>query len=879
MKTRWMLVQFDILFGILLCAVLMAGQGLGLFPSLRWEHLLAVSVLAAVIGALIHQCLFFPLFIRPMHALAEQIAASHQNERPFGTLSTHVAELRELNAAIAALLESLRTLTRISDDVLRTGKMPAALAAAASTPLGIAMHRLIEPLTSLERLIQDVSEGELCIEIPLSLLSTTFGQKFSEMNAEIRASIVNVREEVVKISQVSAAIAALSQQGSQNARTETEAIENISSSIHEMAENLREVMTNIRRQADSLESTFTDVEHMITSIEEVNNSIELLSTSADSTARTIEDIHAFMQQIQAHAHSLAGISETISTEAQGGGDAVKEMIEGTLTIKKTVEDAAATIQRLGKESERIGEIVEVINGIAEQTNLLALNASIIAAQAGEHGRGFSVVAGEIKELAERTRHSTKEIAAIIRSLQNGATQGILAMKNCLEAVAAGVTLSNSAGSILQTIVQNIQGARDMATMLADATVKQTRNSQEVTHATERISQKLESLHDTALSQSRDSVHLVEMATILKDATKHIEDSATTQSSAMDMIVSSIESIQDLVWRNADIAHRLATSAEELGQLESNLSEHMGHFLVTRPSIPQGFNASLPTIVFMYPGAPSFYQFIYQGIQQASAHRFQTIVLDCQNDPVTQAEYIHWLLRQSWLSGIVFTPFDEHTGGRIVADVLAQRAPIIVVDRMAHHAPVTVISDNKQGGMFAVELLKDAIPQGSLVFTCGPRNIQSIFQRMEGFATQAQRYRWHVVNVFTSVMNIHEAKQSIFETYRRYPEVKGVFATNEHASLACLEMLKDGALPKELASVSYDMNQEIAEGIINGRLRGAIFQDPVKLGEVAMQECLAWIERGESALSAEPRTVLVPAKKITKENLALVYQGASHLIKE
>jgi len=872
MTIRGVLFSVDLATSVLSCCFLLLSYAAGWLTPFRWWHACVIAGAWLLLASILRRAICYPRLVAPMQELVRML--NTKGAVSAHGVSTGAAEIQQVIASCIEMLDVSKTISQQSDEVLRTGAPSKALPTGGYYSMLSAFSRIVDAFSTLERLFDAMTHGNLGVQIPDTLLDTRIGQEFGKMKSEIRDVTLRVRQEVLNISKSSAEIAALSQQGAQNAHIETEAVEKISSSIHKMADNLREVMQNISRQGDSVEKTFTDIENMVTSIEIVYNSVEMLASSADSTARSIDDIHKFMQQIQQHAHSLADISETISKEAHGGVTSVGEVIDGIRTIKDTVEDAAATIQRLGRESDRIGEILQVINGVAEQTNLLALNASIIAAQAGTHGRGFSVVADEIKELAGRTRASTKEIASIIRSLQNGAAQGIAAMNNCLQAVDIGVSLSNAAGSILKTIMESIQGAREMAGTLADATVKQTENSQQVTIATDRITQKLDDLHNTAMTQSRDSAHLAEMASILKDATQHIEGSATTQLHVMDAIVTSIEAIQGLVKRNADIAHNLASSSEELEILGSNLSDHMGHFLTTSTQLPTGFQETRPTIAFLYPGAPSFYGAIYRGIVREASGRVQTLALDCQNDPVLQAEYAYWLQRQSWFAGLLLTPFDEHTGGRIVANLIKNKKPIVIVDRLANNAPLTVISDNQQGGIAAAELMRTVVPERSTVFTCGPRNLHSIFHRMEGFFKQGQQYQWDVVYAFTSLMNIEEAKQGILAAYRRYQDVKGIFVTNEHASLAALELLKEGAIPANVHVVTYDINPEIADAIQRGMLCGTVFQDPEKIGQTALQEILALQTQGALSLAASPRVVLSPVKKVTNDNLSTIMTASA-----
>jgi methyl-accepting chemotaxis protein/ABC-type sugar transport system substrate-binding protein len=872
-KLRSMFWGVNIGVGILVSVLLVGGVWLFGTGSFHWLNIVYIGGFCLLVPIAANVFLFFYWVAPPLKHLLLLAKCLGKEDIPLSPHTIWIRELYELAQVLRSNVEYTGNLAHAGNEFLDKRERQEIAPYSENDRLGKTFLKFMKALDAVGNHVEEIIEGHLFIDVPEEIQEMKLGDSLSTMTTELRTIITEIRKETQNISIASAKIAGMAQQGSRNATTETQAVENISSSIHEVAANLREVMDNIRRQGDSLEKTFVDIRDMLTSTEQLNTSVELLSTSAEATSRSISEIHEFMQEIEGHAHSLSEISETISTEAKDGGKAVGEVIEGIRTIKDTVEDAATAIRRLGSESGRIGEILEVIDGVAEQTNLLALNASIIAAQAGEHGRGFSVVADEIKELAERTRASTQEIGEIIRSLQAGVHHGTVAMEHCLEAVGAGVELANQSGEVLDKIVQSIQGAREMASTLAKATVTQTQNSQQVNYATEQITQKLEELSTTASKQAQDSTHLAEMANILQDVTQHIDQSAITQLQAVDAIVRSIEEIQDLVQRNAKIAHQLAASSDELGGLESNLAQSVGHFLVTKPPLPAGFDQGRPTVAFIYPGAPFFFGDVYQGIQNiSSAKQFQSLALDSQSDPVLQAEYVNWLMQQDWLKGIIIAPIDEQTGGGIIIDAMKHKVPLVVVDRSTENANIVVLADNKQGGEYAAEILGEKLTKESVVLVCGSRNIKSLFDRMEGFFRKATSYRWQVVELFISAVNVEHAKQSIQEGLRLNPNAEGLFLTNEDASLAYLELLRENKLPEQkLYAVCYDINAEIAEAIADGRLLGTIFQDPCKLGSIAMQEWLTLYQQPSTVTSFTPKEVFMPVKKITKNNLASEWQ--------
>ena len=824
-----------------------------------------ISILCLVIVNLVLLSFFV---LRPLKKLTSLLQALGQKELLEFPASFRVTEFQQLKEILQERTAYIEELIRIGDDVLAHGYTDKAPVREEHQRVGKVFQHFISLFHSIDQYVGMLASRQLMEALPAELQNTRIGESLRRMTGELSASIREIGREAKSISTTSAEVAALAQQSSRNATRETEAIESISSSSRQVAANLRNVMENIHLQGESLDNTFHDIEHLVGSIETLHRNVEVLSSVAEATSLSVSEIHKFMREIDKHAHSLASISETVSNEAGEGGEAVNEVTEGIQTIKHTVEDAAVTIHRLGEKSEQIGEILEAINGIADQTNLLALNASIIAAQAGEHGRGFAVVAGEIRDLAERTRASTKEIETIILGLQSEVAHGGVAMKECLRAVEDGVGLANKSGATLKKIVQSIQGASQMAADLAESTVTQTNNSEQVNLATEQITQKLEELSTTVNNQAQDSSHLSEMANILKNASQDITQLATAQLRETETIVHSIQSIQDLVQRNAKIAHQLAASSEELGGLESVLAKEMGQFLVSLPELPSDFDPKRPTIAFVCPNAPFFFKAIYQGLQEKAREKgFQAIMLQAKDSRMLQTQMVNWLGMQPWFTGMVLVPMDEYIGGHIISLCKRKEIPVVIADRQCSQATLSILSDNMQGGELAAELLREKLPDDVTVVACGSPDIHSIFNRMEGFFQKSRVYNWNVVEVFTSTISKEQAKPNIFEGLTLTPDVRGVFLTNEDASMAYLELLqeeKDSLA--DLQVVTYDLPKKVAEAIEAGDLLGTIYQDPAEIGREAVSRLCSFSENGAAFFQASPEELHLPVKVVTGSNL-------------
>jgi len=192
---------------------------------------------------------------------------------------------------------------------------------------------------------------------------------------------------------------------------------------------------------------------------------------------------------------------------------VSQAIDGMNRISASVMESARTIETLGKSSDEIGEIIAVIYDIADQTNLLALNAAIEAARAGEQGRGFAVVADEVRKLAERTTKATKEIASMIKSIQSDTDGAVKSMSAGTEEVEKGVSLVNQAGGSLDQIVEVVASVTDMIQQIATAAEEQSAAAEEISTNVEAVATITK---ETATGANQSSVATQELTRLASD---------------------------------------------------------------------------------------------------------------------------------------------------------------------------------------------------------------------------------------------------------------------------------------------------------------------------------------------------------------------------
>jgi methyl-accepting chemotaxis protein len=211
------------------------------------------------------------------------------------------------------------------------------------------------------------------------------------------------------------------------------------------------------------------------------------TSQAGEVASAVEEMSQTILENSKNASATAETAKRSKDSAEAGGAVVQETVKGMERIAKVVRTSAETVKALGRSSDQIGEITGVIDDIADQTNLLALNAAIEAARAGEQGRGFAVVADEVRKLAERTTKATKEIAGMIKQIQNETSGAVRSMEEGTHEVDTGIGLADEAGSSLREIVETSQRVTDMVLQIAAASAEQSAAAEQISKNVESIS--------------------------------------------------------------------------------------------------------------------------------------------------------------------------------------------------------------------------------------------------------------------------------------------------------------------------------------------------------------------------------------------------------
>ncbi len=282
----------------------------------------------------------------------------------------------------------------------------------------------------------------------------------------------------------------------------------VASAFNRMGERFHDMVQQLSgatgQLAAAAEETSAVTEQTSTGIREQQSETEQVATAMNEMTATVQEV----------AHSASRAAEAAhkaDEEAAGGKQVVNRTIDVIDSLASEVEKAAGVIHQLEQDSDKIGTVLDVIRGIAEQTNLLALNAAIEAARAGEQGRGFAVVADEVRTLASRTQQSTAEIQGMIEKLQTGAANAVKVMETSRNQARAGVEQVAQAGAALDSITRAVATINDLNAQIASAAEEQSSVAEEINRNIVNISQVAEQTNQGAQQTASASEELARLA--------------------------------------------------------------------------------------------------------------------------------------------------------------------------------------------------------------------------------------------------------------------------------------------------------------------------------------------------------------------------------
>ena len=340
-------------------------------------------------------------------------------------------------------------------------------------------------------------------------------------------------------------------------------LEKGSNSVLELGSGINEIVESMESLSMSVDETSASTRDMSFSIKEVSENIDSLSSAATQVSSSMMQINAKIKEVEANAAEASKFAEEVIRDAKAGAESVESTIDGILRTKEITRESTFIINSLSERIKEISKILDVIQEVAEETNLLALNAAIIAAQTGEHGKSFSVVANEIKDLAERTSTSAKEVSEIIHAVELESERAVKSMDRGYLSVEEGVRLSMNAGEGLRKIMGSAQRSTNSVRQIAAASELQASESRMVAEATEKVAEMTRRIVNATHEHARGSELINKATERMSDITYRVKATTKSQAEATRQITSTIEDVNRMVAYINDVIKEQSRNANKV----------------------------------------------------------------------------------------------------------------------------------------------------------------------------------------------------------------------------------------------------------------------------------------------------------------------------
>ena len=344
-----------------------------------------------------------------------------------------------------------------------------------ATLVGFTITRTIAvPLRNLTAAAERISVGDLSVDVPVDSRTDEVGalsRMFDRMTRSLRTMAATAEQ--IAAGELRSTV------------TPQSSKDLLGTAFARMVENLREQTRHLVEGANVLGAAASQI---VASTTQLASSASESAAAVSETTTTVEEVRQTAQVASQKAQYVSESAQKAAQVSQGGRKSTEDAAVGMNRIRQQMEAIAASMTRLSEQSHTIGQIVATVEDLAAQSNLLAVNAAIEAAKAGEHGRGFGVVAQEVRSLAEQSRHATNEVRTVLADIQKATASAVLATEQGSKAVEAGILQTEAAGESIQSLLASVTDAAQAAMQIAASSQQQLIGVDQVATAMESIKQ-------------------------------------------------------------------------------------------------------------------------------------------------------------------------------------------------------------------------------------------------------------------------------------------------------------------------------------------------------------------------------------------------------
>jgi len=500
---------------------------------------------------------------------------------------------------------------------------------------------LSRPIHNLLQAASAVADGDLTLEAPTDLDDElgTLAAAINEMIYSLQRTVQRISETVAEVDQTAGALDRLSRDGSNNAEKQDQDTSNATRKILEMEEIVSQVGSKVESLARSLSESTSSTEEMVATIHEVSELSNRMTTEVEGMTSSLFQMHNhigqnlefldFLQQsslqvrgaaealtessrnVFSNASDTAELAEQVSVLANHDGHQALASVSSEISQnREQISHYREMMHSLGDKSENIGEILIVMRSVAEQTNLLALNAAIIAAQAGEQGKSFAVVADEIRKLSETTSGQIRKIDEVIDTVRNDLGLAVKMVDEISQGADASLASVGQCRNTFEQIATTSVDSKNRAQSIANAASSQEQKSLEIKREAGQNADQVEKIYSMVEEQKKSSEHIVQAVEELKAIaerlnqgtreqaegstiinrtlqetlvfSQEINQAMSQEKEATRVVVESLQQISDVAGKNLSAMNHLQETVERLQSLAAEILPETARFRLPEP---------------------------------------------------------------------------------------------------------------------------------------------------------------------------------------------------------------------------------------------------------------------------------------------------------
>jgi len=451
-----------------------------------------------------------------------------------------------ISQLVAWLLASqIRRITIEISEVAATGDVNRSIDIHSEDEVGQladALRGMVAYLKNLSEAAQQISNGNLTIKVDILSERDTLGKSLHQMINSLQSIVGEINQNADALINASTRL--------------TGAASHAESASGQIATTIQQVAQGITQQTASISSTAASVDQLIRAIDGVARGAQEQAQAVSSSASLTNQISMAIGQVSNSVQTVSTHAGQAASSAREGAQKVSQTLRGMEQIRAKVGDSARKVQEMGVRSNQIGMIVDTIEDIASQTNLLALNAAIEAARAGEQGKGFAVVADEVRKLAERSAAATKEIAGLVRGIQQSVADTVDSMNGGGKEVELGVTQAQSANQAIEDILKAVESVQNQAELTMGIASRMNLSASELVNASDAVSAVVEENTASTEEMAASSTEVQRAIENIASVSEENSASAEEVSASTDEITAQVKDVTAAAHTTAAISRAL-----------------------------------------------------------------------------------------------------------------------------------------------------------------------------------------------------------------------------------------------------------------------------------------------------------------------------------